>query len=118
VISIFQIYLAAEKQKLKKELTLYSPPHSESSLIEDADEDKENRILSDDEGSNEDNDAVHKKLEEMDDSAFDSLLEDIVITNGRGGQNGEAVTQPVQFLQNWLDKIKIQYGDILNSEIL
>jgi len=117
-VDITQINLVAEKQKLKKELTLYSPPHSESSLIEDADEDKENRILSDDEGSNEDNDAVHKKLEEMDDSAFDSLLEDIVITNGRGGQNGEAVTQPVQFLQNWLDKIKIQYGDILNSEIL
>jgi len=115
-VNITQLNEATEKQKLKHELTLYSPPHSESSLIEDADdEDKENRILSEEDLSIEENDA-HKKLEEMDDSAFDSLLEDIVITNGRGGQNGEAVTQPVQFLQDWLEKIKMQYGDILNSE--
>jgi len=48
----------------------------------------------------------------MDDSAFDSLLEDIVITSPQ--PDGE-YRQPVEYLQTWLEKLKMEYGDLLKE---
>jgi hypothetical protein len=57
---------------------------------------------------------LNQKIEEMDDDAFDTLLEDIVITSPR--VEGERETKSVEFLQNWFERLKLQYGEALGID--